>query len=135
MNVLLFLTPKSEVAYIYDDFTIRQALEKMEFHRFSAIPMINREGQYVGTLTEGDLLWYIKNDFNLDMKKAEETSIQEVTRHRDNDPVRASADLKDVFKTALNQNFIPIIDDNNVFIGIITRKNIFEHLKEMSTIQ
>ena len=56
MNVLRFLTPKSNVAYIYDDFTLRQTLEKMEFHRYSAIPIINRAGEYVGTLTEGDLI-------------------------------------------------------------------------------
>ena len=29
MNILFFLTPKCEVAYIYEDETLRQALEKM----------------------------------------------------------------------------------------------------------
>ena len=57
MNILLFLTPKKDVAYLYDDFSIRQALEKMEYHRYSAIPIISRNGNYVGTLTEGDILW------------------------------------------------------------------------------
>lgn len=61
MNVLFFLTPKSKVAYIYDDFTLRQTLEKMEYHRYSAVPLLTREGKYVGTITEGDLLWSIKN--------------------------------------------------------------------------
>ena len=60
MNIMFFLTPKSNVAYIYDDYSLRQALEKMEYHQYSAIPMIDRRGHYVGTLTEGDLLWYIK---------------------------------------------------------------------------
>lgn len=30
MNILFFLTPKKEIAYIYDDDSLRQALEKME---------------------------------------------------------------------------------------------------------
>ena len=60
MNILLFLTPKKDVAYLFDDFSIRQALEKMEYHRYSAIPIINRNGEYVGTLTEGDILYYLK---------------------------------------------------------------------------
>lgn len=64
MNVLFFLTPKSQVAYIYDDFTIRQTLEKMEFHRYSAIPILNRKEGYVGTLTEGDLLWALKQQYD-----------------------------------------------------------------------
>ena len=41
MNILFFLTPKIDVAYVYDCHTIRQALEKMEFHRYSSIPIIN----------------------------------------------------------------------------------------------
>ena len=71
MNVLFFLTPKSKVAYIYDDFTLRQTLEKMEYHRYSAVPLLTREGKYVGTITEGDLLWSIKNKYSLNFKEAE----------------------------------------------------------------
>ena len=70
MNVLFFLTPKSKVAYIYDDFTLRQTLEKMEYHRYSAVPLLTREGKYVGTITEGDLLWSIKNKYSLNFKEA-----------------------------------------------------------------
>ena len=78
MNILFFLTPKSEVAYISEEDTLRQALEKMEYHKYSAIPIISRTGRYIGTLTEGDLLWSIKNDFNLDLKLAE-NNVQKLT--------------------------------------------------------
>lgn len=71
MNILFFLKPKSEVAYLYDDFSVRQALERMEYHRYTSIPVINREGEYVGSITEGDLLWGIKNKCNLNLKGAE----------------------------------------------------------------
>lgn len=54
MNVLFFLTPKESVAYIYHDYTVRQALEKMKHYHYSAIPIIDREGHYIGTVTEGD---------------------------------------------------------------------------------
>ena len=60
MNILFYLKPKNEIVYLYDDFTLRQVLEKMEKHRYSAVPVINRNGNYVGTLTEGDLLWHLK---------------------------------------------------------------------------
>lgn len=56
MNILFFITPKSEIAYIYEDDSIRQALEKMEYHKFSAVPLLTRDGRYVGTITEGDML-------------------------------------------------------------------------------
>ncbi len=130
MNILLFLTLKKDVAFLYDDFTIRQALEKMEYHRYSAIPIINKKGNYVGTLTEGDILWYIKNNHNLNIYEAENESILQIKRHHDNQVVYASSSLSDIFSAAMNENFLPVVDDNNVFIGIITRKNIFKHLSK-----
>ena len=65
MNILFFITPKSEVACVYEDDSLRQALERMEYHQYASVPMLRRDGKYVGTLTEGDLLWGIKNQYNL----------------------------------------------------------------------
>ena len=54
MNILFFLSPKQDLMYVYDDFTLRQTLEKWENNRYASIPVLNRKGEYVGTLTEGD---------------------------------------------------------------------------------
>ena len=111
MNILFFLTPKSEVAYISEDDTLRQALEKMEHHKYSSVPIISRKGRYIGTLTEGDLLWGIKNQFNLSLKEAEKIPITAIRRRCDNLPVKADADMEDLILKALNQNFVPVLDD------------------------
>ena len=60
MNILFFLSPKQDLMYVYDDFTLRQTLEKWENNRYASIPVLNRKGEYVGTLTEGDILWGLK---------------------------------------------------------------------------
>ncbi|MGL5693018.1 MAG: CBS domain-containing protein [Peptostreptococcaceae bacterium] len=127
MNILFFLTPKSEVAYIYEDYTMRQTLEKMEYHRYSSIPIINKEGKYVGTLTEGDLLWTLKNDFYLDLKSVEDVPIMSIKRRKDNAPVSIEANIEDLISKSMNQNFVPVIDDNETFIGIIKRRDIIEY--------
>ena len=127
MNVLFFLTPKSEVAYIYDDYTMRQTLEKMEYHRYSSIPIINKKGEYVGTMTEGDLLWSIKNDFNLNLKSLEDICISSVRRKMDNKPISVNASIEDLVSKSMNQNFVPVIDDQNIFIGIIKRRDIIDY--------
>ena len=127
MNILFFLTPKNDVAYIYDDFTIRQAIEKMEYHKYSSVPIINKKGKYIGTLTEGDLLWSIKNDFNLDLKLAENIPISKINKRFKNKPVYANSNIEDLITKAMNQNFVPVIDDNDIFIGIITRKDIIDY--------
>ena len=71
MNIAFFLTPKSEVVCEYTDATMRQVMEKMEYHGYTAIPLINKLGKYVGTLTEGDLLWKLKNTPNLNFLNTE----------------------------------------------------------------
>ncbi|MCR4962466.1 MAG: CBS domain-containing protein [Firmicutes bacterium] len=139
MNILFFLTPKNDVAFIYEDFTLRQVLEKMENNSYTAVPIISREGKYIGTLTEGDLLWGIKNQYDLDLKKAEDVRIADIPRRIENAPVDVSADVKDVVEKALKQNFVPVIDDRGIFIGIITRKSIiryfYDRLEQMNGVQ
>ena len=128
MNILFFLTPKSEVAYIYSNDTLRQTLEKMEYHRYTAIPIIDHEdGTYIGTITEGDLLWDVKERFDLNLRDAEDVPILDVKRKRDNEPVAVGADIEDLINKVMNQNFVPVIDDNECFIGIITRRDIIKH--------
>ena len=129
MNILFFLTPKQDVAYIQDDLTIRQTLEKMEHHSYTAIPMIDKDSRYVGTITEGDLLWSIK-ERGLDLKKTENLPISSVKRRMDNRAISVNTRIEELISTSLNQNFVPVVDDRGVFIGIITRKRILQYCFE-----
>src|SRR5699024_746614 len=130
MNILFFLTPKIDVAYVYDCHTIRQALEKMEFHRYSSIPIINKYGKYIGTLTKGDLLWSLKNDFSLNLKSLEDIPITAIIRKKDNSPVSIETDIENLISKSMHQNLIPVIDDDNTFIGIIKRGDIINYCYE-----
>ncbi len=128
MNILFFLTPKSEVAHIHDDDSVRQALEKMEYHRYSAVPILTSQGKYVGTLTEGDLLWYLKNQLDLNLRDSRKIPIMDVPRRSDNTPVYANSKMEDLLDKAMKQNFVPVLDDSNIFIGIVTRKDIMKYV-------
>ncbi len=129
MNILFWLTPKEKVAFVHDDSTLRQVLEKMEIYRYSSIPILDHEGHYVGTIREGDLLWYLKaRKFNL--KMAEMIKIDNVPRNKDNQKITVDTQMEDIFSVATQQNFIPVVDDYDYFIGIITRKSIFEYMTE-----
>lgn len=137
MNILFFLTPKSDVAYIFEDETLRQTVEKMEHRKFSCIPILNEEGKYTGTISEGDLLWGIKRlNINItDLKEMEDVSIMAIPRRATYKPVHADADMEDLLDRAINQNYVPVIDDKGSFIGIITRKEIIKYCyKEMKAL-
>ena len=130
-NILFFLTPKAMCAYLYDDYTIRQAMEKMEVAGYSAIPILNRRGEYRGTLTEGDVLWAMKNICNLDLRQAEAHRISEISRRKDNVPVRVTTSMHELAERAINQNFVPVVDDKDAFIGIVTRRSIIQYCIQM----
>ena len=130
MNILFFLKPKAEVAFVYDYHTLRQAMEIMEYHKYSSIPMINREGKYVGTIPEGDLLWGLKKLNILNLKEAEDIAITKIARRADYRPGSADSNMEDLMEKAMDQNFVPVIDDQQNFIGIITRKDIIGYCYE-----
>lgn len=132
MNILFRLTPKEKVAYIFDDYTIRQALEKMQIYRYNSIPVLSKKGVYVGTLSEGDLLWYIKDKLK-DFSETENVSIKKVPRNKNNVAAPINTNMEDIIAVATKQNFVPVIDDFGGFIGLITRKDIFQYMvKKMS---
>ena len=132
MNIMHFLTPKAQVEYIFFESTVRQGLEKMRYHGYSAIPVIDKEGHYKGTVTEGDFLWALYNDQKPSLKKLESTPISSII-HKKYTAVNAGADMNQILNTATQQNFVPAVDDRDVFIGIITRKAIMQHLAAVQT--
>lgn len=130
MNILFFLKPKSELAFVYDYHTLRQAMEIMEYHKYSSIPMINKEGRYIGTITEGDVLWGLKSLGILNLKDAENVAVTKLPRRQDYKPVRADSKMEDLIVRAMEQNYVPVVDDQDNFIGIVTRKDIIGYCYE-----
>lgn len=129
-NILFFLTPKALCAYLHDDYTVRQALERMESAGFAALPILNKHGEYRGTLTEGDLLWALKNMCYMDMRQAEARRIMEIPRRKDVLPVPVTTSMQDLIARASQQNFVPVVDDKDTFIGIVTRKAIIKYCQQ-----
>jgi len=136
MNVLFFLKPKAELAYIYDYHTLRQAMEIMEYHKYSSVPILNRDGKYIGSITEGDLLWGLKDLNILNLKNAENIAVTKIPRRLDYKAVRVDSKIEDLIMRAMEQNFVPVVDDQENFIGIVTRKDIigfcYDSLKKCS---
>ena len=132
MNIAYFLTPKSSVAYLFDDYTFRQGLEKMRHHGYTAIPVIDREGVYRGIVSEGDFLWRMlqeDEDAAFTMRDMERLAVRDILK-KNHPPVPITVSMDDLVHSAMSQNFVPVIDDDYRFIGIITRKDIIRYLAE-----
>jgi len=106
---------------------MRQALEKMEYHRHTAIPLIDEKGRYAGTITEGDLLWKLKNMPNLNLSCTEKILLRDIPQQMQNQPVKIDAQIQDLLSLAVGQNFVPVVDDDGIFIGLVRRSEIIEY--------
>ena len=124
MNILFFITPKSEVVYVQEDASLYKALQLLTEKGFTSIPVISKSGKYIGTINSNDILGCIRDNFHLSMKEAADFPLKNVRRLRNNRAVKASCEVDDIIETIINQNFVPVVDDDNNFIGIITRKEI-----------
>ena len=130
MNLFKFLTPKVQTMYLEKSSTIRQALEKMDYHKYDVIPVLNSAGKYVFSLSSGDILRYIKNEAKFDMANAENKKITSIKRSREYQALGVNCKTNEIVVLSLNQNFIPIYDDREIYIGIIKRKDVIEYLLE-----
>lgn len=125
MNIMFFLTPKHEVSYLYHDQTITEGLESIQEAGYTAIPLISREGRYIGTVTEGDFLRALSKPEIWQQRDI--MYMEQMERRVQNKPVRVEAQIIDLLDTALHQNFVPVIDDRDCFIGIVTRQRIMDY--------
>ena len=132
MNIAFFLKPKINVVYLTETNTIRQGLEKMHYHGYTAIPVLSEDGRYVGTISEGDFLWYIIKGENgevkqVEIKDEEQRTIRDILRTDRNSPVHITETMEQLLQKAFDQNFVPVVDDRGYFMGIITRQEIMRY--------
>jgi CBS-domain-containing membrane protein len=131
MNIAFFLIPKNEVICLNAKTTMRQALERMERHGFAAVPLVDDNGCYAGTITEGDLLWKLKNTPGLGINGMEKVLLKDIAIRAKNRPVRIDSRIVDLLMLASEQNFVPVVDDQEVFIGIVRRREIIAYCADL----
>ena len=128
MNLLFLLHPKSTVAYLTSNVTVRQGLEKMRAHGYTAIPVINPNGEYVGTVSEGDFLYAVcEYSKGGNLKQLEKIKLTEIMRDKRDKAVTVSEKMDELLLLIMQQNFVPVVDDRNTFIGIVTRRDIIKY--------
>ena len=129
MNVAFFLIPKSRVAYLTEGSSFRQGMEKLHRYGYTAIPVISREGKYLGSVSEGDFLWNIMSMGSVDSRDLEAARIDDIISDR-TPAVPVTASIEGLMERALEQNFIPVVDDRDMFVGIVTRRSILAYYTE-----
>ena len=130
MNILRFIIPKSLVTYLTADNTVRQALEKMSFHRYTAMSVLDGDGTYIGTLRNDDIFEYFRERGTVDYREAEHDSVITILNRDYTKPLLHSASMTELVEKVKEHNHVPIVDDRGCFIGIILRRDVLNFLFE-----
>lgn len=124
MNIAKIMIPKISTAFLYENNTVRQGLEKFTRYGYTAVPVLNENGIYVGTVTEGDFLRHVMMLGSAEMRDHENYFIKDIIRSDFCPPLMIEAEQEDVINAVMNQNFVPIVDGRGIFCGIITRRGV-----------
>ena len=131
MNIASFLQPKIEVTFLQDNMTLDRAIEILKHSGYSAVPVIDKEERYVGVVSEGDFLWSITDRHSQTgikgVKSLKKSIVRDIIRFGRVRAVCIDTDMEELLEQAKNQNFVPVVDDRNVFIGIVTRRDIITY--------
>ena len=68
-----------------------RGLEKLRAHGYTAIPVLARDGSYVGTVSEGDFLWNLVDRQDNSLRSKEKQPLKSVMRKSFNPPVSVGA--------------------------------------------
>ena len=124
---VLLLTPKSELTTLKASMTIRQALESMRHSKYTAMAVLDQHGHYVGTVNEGDFLWYLLDTGQNKTRELEDDALKAIVRKDWNPSITAIESVASVLDRIMDQNFVPVVDDRGMFMGIITRKSVIAY--------
>jgi CBS domain-containing protein len=130
MNIAFFLTPKHDVVWLSLMTTVRQALTTMQESGYTAVPLLDEGGRYAGTLSEGDLLRKITDSPQRTLEDIQMLLLQEVPLRIAVRAVGIDAEMEELFSRAVEQNFVPVVDSRNAFVGIVTRRAVIRYLAE-----
>lgn len=131
MNIAAIMVPKVSTVFLHEADTIRQGLEHFMNYGYTAIPVLNEQEQYVGSVTEGDFLRYLMKINTTDLKALEQHRIANIVRREFCPPLSIDSEFKQVISAALNQNYVPIVDSRKVLCGILTRHILIDYLAKI----
>jgi len=134
MNIAKIMIPRACTVFLKEKQTVRQGWEVMTRNGYTAIPVLDAEQHYIGTVSEGDFLRHVLNTGSLDKMDMENHRVGELVRRDFCPPISIDADEGEVVRAALNQNFVPIVDSRNTLCGILTRRGVIAHLAEKNCI-
>ena len=121
-------TPAKRVSFLYNDITIGEAIAIMEKCHYSMIPVLERDSmRYLYSLSTGDILHRLIVE--MDPEKTLKESLAQIRLDRLILSCNEATEINEIIDLAGNQNYIPLVDGQGTFRGLLTRRAIIDYLR------
>ncbi len=127
MNIFSILVPKQMLTYLNANDGLDSAVEFLINSGYSAVPVIDDTGAYIGIVSEGDFLRVVMEEGRDNLKKYK---VADIVKNDVEGCVLNTVSKADVYEKILDRNFLSVVDDRKCFIGIITRKSVIIELNK-----
>ena len=119
-----FLTPAENLAVLIDSHNADHAILLLSQMTYTRVPVVTDEKEFVGTIGLRDILAY-QMEQDLSQEAMADTDIVHMTK-KDVAVVEPDYRLTDVLHKLVDESFLPVVDKDGIFQGIITRKSILK---------
>ena len=129
-KMLDFMIPADNVANVIDQHTLSTGLLILTQSNYTMIPVLSAESKLMGVISMSMIIKAVMTVDAIEMERLDELKVRDVMLCQ---PVRvqANCNLEEVLNYLIDQNFVCVVDGDNRFLGIITRKNVMQRLTHL----
>ncbi len=128
MNIAKIMVPKALTVCLSANDTVRKGVEVMRRHGYTAIPVLDMNVRFLGCVNDRDFLRFIVTQGHTDPGEHETHTVREIMRQDFCPPVAITDSEDKLIDAALQQNFVPVVDDRGALCGIVTRRMLIAEL-------
>lgn len=132
-EITSLIIPKEQVVTIDPEWSLERALLILTRKQTSSVPVINAQGQVEGLISKTDILDFMlhisRNKDHFDFSGLSKHQVREAM-NRNHQGIMANSIFSFAFEVLVDRSYIPIIDANKQFVGILTRKVLMEKVIE-----
>ena len=119
-----------KVAILQEDHTLEHAMLVLTNVRYSLIPVLNKENKIVGLVSLAMILHKITGVEQIHMNKLGKYKVRDVMR-TEFPIIHEDTQVEDVLNELVDESFICIGNEEDEFVGIVTRKELLKRINFM----
>lgn len=120
-----------KVAILQENHTLEHAMLVLTNVRYSLIPVLNNENKIVGLISLAMILQKITGVEQIHMNQLGKYKVREVMR-TEFPIIHQDTQVEEVLNELVDESFICIENEENEFVGIVTRKELLKRINFMA---